>query len=248
MTVYNCGSLNIDRVFKVHDFVRPGETLASLSVSELAGGKGLNQSLALARAGATAVHVGCVGKDGVFLKELLANNGVDTRHVLVKDDLFTGQAMIQVADSGENAIVLYAGANHAITASMVLQTLGEAKGGDVLLLQNETSCVAEALEFGASHGLKVVFNPAPMTPEVLGYPLEKVDILIVNEVEAATLAENGDLRSRLPKTDVLLTLGSRGSRWLGKDGYECEVPAHKVENVVDTTAAGDTFIGYFLAA
>jgi len=248
MTVYNCGSLNIDRVFKVHDFVRPGETLASLAVSELAGGKGLNQSLALARAGATAVHVGCVGKDGVFLKEMLAKNGVDTRHVLVKDGLFTGQAMIQVADSGENAIVLYAGANHAITASMVSQALTEAKEGDVLLLQNETSCVAEALEFGASHGLKVVFNPAPMTPEVLGYPLEKVDILIVNEVEAATLAENGDLRSRLPKTDVLLTLGSRGSRWLGKDGYECEVPARKVENVVDTTAAGDTFIGYFLAA
>ena len=248
MSVFNCGSMNIDRVFRVHDFVRPGETLSSIAVSELAGGKGLNQSIALARAGGDVIHIGCVGNDGVFLKELLSKNGVDTQNVVVKDDLFTGQAMIQVADSGENAIVLFAGANYAITADMLSVALECAKEGDFLVLQNETSCVADCIEIGAKRGLRVVFNPAPMTEDVLQYPLEKVDILVVNEIEAAAIADNGDLRKRLPNVDVLLTLGSKGSRWIGRDGYECDVAAHKVEKVVDTTAAGDTYIGYFVAA
>ena len=248
MSVFNFGSINIDRVFRVHDFVRPGETLSSLSVSELAGGKGLNQSLALARAGGDVIHIGCVGKDGVFLKDLLANNGVDTRNIVENDNMFTGQAVIQVSDSGENAILLFAGANHALTAEIASNALSVAQAGDYLLLQNETSCVAECIEIGAKHGMKVFFNPAPMTKDVLLYPLQSVDILIVNEVEAAALDAKGDLHKRFPNMDILLTLGSRGSRWLGKDGTICNVAAKKVENVIDTTAAGDTYIGYLIAA
>ena len=239
MKVLNFGSLNIDLVYRVREFVRPGETISARSFARFAGGKGLNQSVALARAGATVLHAGAVGADGGFLVELLRENGVDCSAVAVLDDAPSGHAVIQVSDAGENSIVLYPGANHRITPELIDRALALTEPGDILLLQNEISSMAEIMRRAAGHGLRIFFNPAPMTEEVAAYPLELVDTLIVNETEWEALS------GMFPpfKVNVLQTLGARGAVYNRK----IIVPAERVENVVDTTAAGDTFIGYFIA-
>ena len=163
--------------------------------------------------------------------------------------------MIQVNSKGENAIVLFAGANHTLSSEEFAAVLNNMQAGDYLLLQNEVNNVGEFIRMGYEHGLKVVFNPAPVTDQVKTYPLELVNILVVNEVEAAEIAGNvpeenilETLRQKYPATDLLLTLGSRGALWCSRNGSVEQVSACKVDKVVDTTAAGDTFIGYFLAA
>lgn len=251
MRVLNLGSLNIDRVFRVPHLVRGGETLASRSVQVFAGGKGANQSTALARAKAAVAHCGRVGPDGAWLIERLAAEGVDTRWIAVGDTP-TGQAIIQVDDSGENAIVLLHGANHEIDQAQIDAALTAVGRDAIFLTQNETSGVGYCIDRAAELGLPVVFNPAPFTPDVTSYPLDRVGLLILNESEAAGLtgqtdpaAAVTDLRRRFSKTDVILTLGAAGVLYDGRDG-RLHVPAHPTE-VVDTTAAGDTFIGYFLA-
>ena len=255
MKILNCGSLNIDRVLHVNAFVRPGETLAAESMVLLPGGKGLNQSLALARAGAEVIHYGAVGEDGIFLKDILSENSVQTSPVKVRTNHASGQAMIQVNKQGENAIVLYAGANHTLTCDEFSMALKLIQPGDYLLLQNEVNNVDKFIRMGHEYGLKIVFNPAPATPQIADYPLELTDILVVNEIEAAELAgvTAADkapeiLRRKYPDTSLLLTLGSRGSLWLDQDGTIIHAAACSCGQVVDTTAAGDTFIGYFLAA
>jgi ribokinase len=241
--VYNLGSLNIDRVFRVPHLVRPGETLAASSYAELAGGKGLNQSVALARAGAPVTHIGRVGADGLWLREKLAAEGVDTQFVSVGPGA-TGQAIIQVDDAGENSIVLLAGENTQIVAEEIDQALAQAQLGSWLLVQNETSGVAHAMQIAKRQGLQVAFNPAPCDERVASYPLELVDLLCVNESEAVPF--QGALRDRLRECEVLLTLGAGGAMLQSAAG-ELHVAAARVP-VVDTTAAGDTFLGYFLAA
>ncbi len=204
-TVYNLGSLNIDRVFRVAHIVRPGETLASTSLAEFAGGKGANQSVALARAGARVVHIGKIGADGVWLRDRLAAEGVDVGSIAV-GTAPTGQAIIQVDDAGQNAIVLLSGANAEITPEEIDAALAVAPAGSWLLAQNETSGVAHAIQAAKRRGLRVAFNPAPLDERVADYPLDLVDLLCVNETEAAVL-RGGAVR---PAGDILLTLGSRG--------------------------------------
>lgn len=239
MKVINFGSLNIDLVYRVRDFVRPGETISAASFARFPGGKGLNQSIALARAGAQVLHAGAVGTDGGFLLELLRENGVDTSAVEVSDDIPSGHAVIQVADSGENAIVLYPGANHHITEALIDRALALTEPGDILLLQNEISAMAGIMRRAHDRGLRIFFNPAPMTEAVAAYPLDLVDTLIVNETEWEALS------GMFPpfKVNILQTLGARGAVYNDR----IVVPAERVGNVVDTTAAGDTFIGYFIA-
>ena len=251
MRILNIGSLNIDYVYAVDHFVRPGETLASLNFSVFAGGKGFNQSIALARAGAAASHVGKVGKDGAWLIARLEKEGVDASAVGV-EEAATGHAIIQVIPSGENAIVLHGGANQRVCASDIARALAGHGAGDYLLVQNETSSVADAIRGGAGRGLKVVFNPAPMSPAILGYPLDLVDIFILNETEAEGLTGKtapDDIRAAMlgqfPGAMTVLTLGERGAVCFDA-GTMLEQPAVAV-NAVDTTAAGDTFTGYFLA-
>lgn len=248
--ILNLGSINLDHVYAVDHFVRPGETLASADYQLHAGGKGYNQTIALARAGADVAHLGAVGEEGQWLVERLAKEGVATDRIAMIDAA-TGHAIIQVTPEGENAIVLYAGANHAIDGDAIRAALAKLGSGDWLLTQNETSAVAEAMRQAKERGLKIAFNPAPMTDAVHDYPLDLVDLLIVNETEAEALAgESAEgagaaLRKRYPQADVLLTLGSQGAKFLGKEG-EIFQAAEKVK-AVDTTAAGDTFIGFFLA-
>ena len=252
MAILNFGSLNIDHVYNVDHFVRPGETLSSTAYSQFAGGKGANQSIALAQAGAAVLHAGKLGHDGAWLKRKLEGFGVDTRYLDLVDGP-SGHAVIQVAGDGENAIILHGGANHAIGADDAQRILGDFGPGDTLLLQNEISAMPDIMACAAEQGLRVVFNPAPMHRDVPGYPLDKVDCFIVNEIEAAQLSgrEEEDrvlaaMRDAYPAAAVVLTLGARGVRYADGES-ELSVPAREVETV-DTTAAGDTFIGYFLAA
>lgn len=252
MTILNFGSVNIDHVYRVDHLVRPGETIASSDYQQFSGGKGFNQSIALARAGAAVSHAGRIGADGVWLREQLAAEGADVRFLEVIDGP-SGHALIQVDAAGENAIILFGGANRTFTPQDVRAILENLEAGDWLLLQNEISALPEILQMAGERGLRVVFNPAPMGAEVLGYPLDGVSIFILNEVEgeAFTGASEPDgilagMRRRFPAATVVLTLGAAGAVF--DDGTQrIRVPAQRVD-AVDTTAAGDTFIGYFLAA
>lgn len=251
MHVWNLGSINLDRVFQVPRIVRPGETLASRSVATFAGGKGANQSIALARAGAKVRHIGRVGEDGRWLLERLASEGVNVSHIQVAAEP-TGQAIIQVDETGQNAIVLDPGANHAITRDDIERALAASRPGDWFLTQNETSQVADAIRIAKARGLRVAFNPAPMTDSVLDCPLEVVDLLVVNETEAAVLTGLEDAQDQLrscierwPNCEVVLTRGAQGALARGSNWHLAQA-ASKTQ-VVDTTAAGDTFLGYYLA-
>ena len=165
----------------------------------------------------------------------------------------TGHAIIQVTPSAENAIVLFGGANHEMTSKDIMYALDNVKPADWVSTQNETSGIEQVLIQAKEKGLRVAFNPAPMTESVKQLPHECIDLLIVNEIEAEEISGRQDLdqiehyfRQDWPHAEVLITLGKAGVRMLKKD-ITIDVPAFKVE-AVDTTAAGDTFIGYFLSA
>lgn len=255
MAILNFGSLNIDYTYAVDHFVTAGETLASTNLAVNAGGKGLNQSLALAKAGAPVKHAGMVGEDGRFLVELLQDEGVNTELLHISDTVRSGNAIIQTDPSGENCILLYGGANQAIEETYVDEVFSHMEQGDWILLQNEISCLDYIISSAIRNGLRLILNPSPVTPELLRYDLSGVDLLVLNEIEAAAIAEvDSDLdpaalaqavRKRLPHPTVVLTLGRRGSIYLGDD-IEAHQDAFTVD-AVDTTGAGDTFTGYLLA-
>jgi len=249
--ILSFGSLNIDHVYQVEHLVRPGETVAGNQYFRFAGGKGLNQSLAMARAGARVFHAGKIGADGLWLKQLLIDNGVDVSFVKVVKGP-TGHAIIQVNRKGENAIVIHGGANQEIKASEVGHIFKEFMPGDFLVIQNEISAVPTIIKQAASRGLQIFFNPTPMRPEVLNYPLRLVSYFIINEVEGAQLTRRRRpkeilevMQENFPQASVVLTLGERGACFSGP-GKRIAIPAVKVK-AVDTTAAGDTFIGYLVA-
>lgn len=249
--VLNFGSLNIDYVYSVDHFVRPGETIPSIKHCRYVGGKGCNQSIALALAGARVFHAGMIGGDGLFLKERLNKAGADTRFVSVVDGP-SGHAIIQVNRRGENAILINGGANQMITASFVRNVLKRFGNNGILLLQNEISSIPEIMKEACRRGLRILFNPAPMTREVKTYPLQLVDCFIVNEIEGAELTGEKKpeliasvMRRRYPNASVVITLGSKGVLFCD-DSSIIKTSAMKV-SAVDTTAAGDTFTGYFVA-
>ena len=252
MKILNFGSINIDRVYQVAHIVRPGETLAGSSLSIFAGGKGNNQSIALARAGAPVFHAGKVGKDGAWIVRELKKAGADVQFVKT-DSGPTGHAVIQVAGSAQNAIVLFPGANRTITSQEIRACLAHFGKGDILLLQNEINAIPEIMQAARQAGITIWFNPAPFDETVMTYPLSLVDCFIVNEIEAAGLSGEKagksaltTLATRFPAADILMTLGAKGAL-LRSGTRQWSVPAPKVK-AVDTTAAGDTFIGYYAAS
>lgn len=256
MKILNFGSLNIDHVYKVEDFVRPGETISALSYEHFCGGKGANQSLALARAGAHVFHGGKIGQDGLFIKNLLETDNVDCRYLEISDTVATGHAMIQVSSSGENCIVLFGGANTDISLEHIKNALAVCSPGDILLLQNEINNIASIIDLADQAGLKIFFNPAPFNEQVLNYPLDKIDTFIVNEIEGSELAGTcsdmpeeimDKLQKDYPSASFVITLGAKGAMYRSAT-EKLFVPPCKVDKVVDTTAAGDTFIGYFIAS
>ena len=253
MKVVNIGSLNIDKVYSVEHFVAAGETILSNTMETFLGGKGFNQSLALARAGVEVFHAGAIGQDGVELKNTLEASGVKTNHLQVLNTV-SGHAVIQLTPKGQNCIIVYGGANSALTKEAIDTTLAGFAPGDILLVQNETSCVGYAIEKAKELGLKVAFNPSPITKELLEYPLHLVDYFLLNEVEGQILSHNDSedhqqilsaLCTRFPNAAIVLTVGKNGV--LYKDASTSA--SHGIYNVpvVDTTGAGDTFCGYFLA-
>ncbi|MGJ3242162.1 MAG: PfkB family carbohydrate kinase [Opitutales bacterium] len=252
--ILNIGSLNIDRVYRVESFTAPGQTQAAAGFSEGVGGKGLNQSVALGRAGAAVSHLGFTGPEGRFLVDCLREAGVDVDPVGILDAQPSGHAVIEVDDSGENRIIIVPGANHELTDAAVASAL-EAVRPDWVLLQNETNRVAETLAQAADTGARVCFNaaPAPAADLAGALPLDRLHVLVVNRQEMAVLSGEADadaslkkLRKRFPRLEIVLTLGGAGARVAGPDG-EADVDAFAVEPV-DTTGAGDTFTGYFLQA
>lgn len=251
MAIINFGSINIDHVYLVPHFVKPGETLSSTDYHSVLGGKGANQSIAAALAGSNVKHVGSVHTNDAGFTHSIRASGVDCTHIKEQTSVATGHAIIQVTEDGENAIVLFSGANHALDLQQIDDALEDATPNDWVLLQNETNAIGSVINAAAEKGLKVAFNPAPMTRDVQGLPLEKVDLLIVNEIEAMQLvdADNVDkaqteLALRYPQSRIVLTLGKKGVRFIHGKTF-VEVTAFKVD-ALDTTAAGDTFIGYFL--
>lgn len=254
MKVLNFGSLNIDYVYKVDHFVGKGETLSSQSLNVFTGGKGLNQSVALGRAGAEVYHAGCIGRDGIFLLDILKSAGADVGHVAVLEDIRTGNAIIQNDSEGDNCILLYGGANQAVTKEQVDQTFADFSKGDYLILQNEINELPYIVERAHELGMNIVLNPSPMNEKIRELNLEAVDWFILNEIEAGQLTgvekTDGDglisaLLKRFPKARIVLTMGAVGS--LYADEKKSAVQGIYPVRVVDTTAAGDTFTGYFMA-
>lgn len=252
MKILVYGSLNIDHVYQLPHFLRPGETLSSLSYQRNSGGKGLNQAIALARAGQEVWFAGGIGQDGLFLRDALTAEGVDVRLLQVSDTP-TGHAIIQVDAQGGNAIVLYGGANQSVTEDAICQAIAQCNSGDLLLLQNEINLVPQIIREAKAQGLQIALNPSPASPEMTSWPLELVDWLLLNEVEGhdltgCTAPEDilDALHEKYPACRVVLTLGEQGAFY--SDGqqrmHQPAIPAQ----AVDTTAAGDTFTGYFLQA
>lgn len=253
MKILNFGSLNIDYVYHVEDFVRKGETISSSELNVFAGGKGLNQSIALSKAGLKVYHAGVIGEDGVFLKTCLEEAGVDTSYIRVLENAHTGNAIIQKNHEGDNCIILYSGANYMITKEMADTILHDFGKGDWIVLQNEISELPYILEEAHKKGMKIAVNPSPMNHNIFLLNPNQIDLIILNEIEAEglvgvtsdlkTLKEK--LREKIPFAEIVLTLGEEGSIYISEK-EEVKQKIYKVK-VEDTTAAGDTFTGYFIA-
>ena len=252
MKLLDFGSLNIDHTYQLPHLVRPGETLASDSYHKSEGGKGFNQAVALAKAGQEVYLAGAIGQDGLFLRDYLQELGVHTEHLCVLDAP-TGHAMIQLDTEGQNCIILFGGTNGMITEAMIDEVLTDFGAGDYLLLQNEISHVDSIICAAHAKGMHIILNPSPMSPELLTWPLELVEWFILNEIEGADITGKtqpeemlDELLRRYPACHVVLTLGERGSVYA--DATQRMDQSIVTAHTVDTTAAGDTFTGYFIHA
>jgi ribokinase len=248
MTIYNFGSVNIDFVLRVPHLPGPGETLHATGHSSGLGGKGANQSVAAARAGATVFHIGAVGEDGRMPREVMERAGVRLDH-LAEVDGPTGQALILVDEEAENNIVLLAGANACQSAERIKAALASAKAGDTLMMQNETNCQVEAARMAADKGMRMIYSAAPFDAQAVQAVLPHVSLLLVNRVEAEQLSGALSIAlADLPVDAVAVTKGAEGADWHDlKSGQTLSLPSPKV-TAVDTTGAGDCFAGYLAAA
>ena len=257
MKILSFGSLNIDYVYSVPHFVKKGETLSAKELNVYTGGKGLNQSIALARAGVETYQAGAIGTDGLFLLEQLKEAGVKTDLVKILDDVRTGNAIIQNDDEGDNCIVLFGGANQAITKEQVDEVFKDFTNEDYLLIQNEINELSYIVEKAKEEGMKIILNPSPMNEKIMKLPLDQIDYFILNEIEAMQILKMDKpeeidgkyiaslLHERFKDATIVLTLGSEGSVCISDDEY-VEQSIYKVK-AIDTTAAGDTYTGYFIA-
>jgi ribokinase len=255
MKILSFGSLNLDYVYQVDHFVGARETIASLGMEIHCGGKGLNQSVALSRAGASVYHAGMVGKDGESLVDFLKQASVNTELISRNSHIMTGHAIIQIDQgTGENCIITYAGANGTINAAFVEKVLSCFEPGDFAVFQNEINNVEYAIQRCKEQGMVVVFNPSPLDDKLKNSAVfQYVDYLLINELEGEQLSGKKlprdiclAIRQKYPKCITVLTLGSKGAMlydgnsFLTHDIYDVDV--------VDTTGAGDTFTGYFIAS
>ena len=255
MRILNFGSLNLDYVYQTDHFVRPGETLAAQSRTVKAGGKGLNQSVALARAGMAASHAGCLGPGGEPLKEFLEENGVDTEFLFPVQEA-QGHTVIQVDREGENSILLWGGSNRCVREEHVRKALGSFGQGDWLILQNEISGLPLILKLAAERGMHIALNPSPYDSALEKADLSAVEWLLVNETEAEQISGEREpekawekIHAKYPGMSLAVTLGKGGSTAFRACGGATEIHHEGAVPVAaaDTTGAGDTYTGYFIA-
>ena len=251
MKILNFGSINKDFFYSVNDFVKPGETISSIKYNVKIGGKGLNQSVGISKAGQKIYHAGIINKDDTFILDRLKKWNINCENIVLGVNP-TGHAIIQVDKNGENSIIIHGGANHDFDIKFIKSVLSKFDSGDILVLQNEINNIKEIID-GAHHKkMKIVFNPAPFNNEILSYDLNKISTLILNQTEGEALSKEKKpvnilkvLNSKFNNTEIILTLGEKGSLYSFKDEL-LKIKAHKVDTV-DTTGAGDTFIGYYVA-
>lgn len=252
MKVLCFGSLNIDYVYGVDHNVRSGETENSTSLSVNCGGKGLNQSIALSRAGVNVWHAGMIGEEGSDLKEKCIQNGVNVDFIRTVGGR-SGHTIIQVDKEGNNSIILFGGANRCISETFIDEVLSAFEEGDMIILQNEISLTDVIIRKAYEKGLSIVLNPSPYNEEIDKFDLDKVSYLFLNEIEGEQMTGERDpdlilreIHKKYPRIKVVLTLGEDGSIY--SDGeHVCRQEAFKVK-ATDTTAAGDTFTGFFISA
>ena len=250
----NLGSLCIDLVFSVPNIAQEGETVAGSDMAEYPGGKGLNQSIAASMAGSSVSHYGAVGKDGAILLDALSGAGVNTSHIL-RLPQNSGRAFIQVDGQGQNAIVIDGGANRQIPITLVEEALSTLDAGDWLLLQNEINDLEQVIERADALGAQIALNLAPIDYRISAYPYSLLDLLIVNKVEGQAVAGSTDegvdlalnLVGKFPTTSILLTDGRKGSYLLDVESDTLTTTGAFAVDVVDETAAGDAFVGYFMS-
>ena len=251
MKIVNYGSINLDHVYQVDHIVQPGETLLAADQNLFCGGKGLNQSIALAKAGAKIYHAGVVGEDGDILLDALRAAKVDITHIRRAPGA-SAHTVIQVDRNGQNCIIVFSGENMRPSEADIDRVLADFAPGDAVLMQNELFNTPLMMRKAAEKGLAIIFNPSPVSREMLSYPLETVSWFLLNEIEGEALTGETDpgrildvLAKKFPNGSVVLTLGANGA-WAMDRGQRFFQPAFEVQ-AVDTTAAGDTFTGFFLA-
>lgn len=251
MKILNIGSMNIDYVYKVDHIVKEGETQNVFAVETNVGGKGLNQSVAASRAGGKVYHAGLVGKDGDILMDYLKESGVDIGFIQ-KSDVNQGHAIIQVDKEGKNSILVYGGSNKMITKAYVDEVLKQFDENDYLMLNNEISELEYIIQKAHERSMQIVLNVSPIDDAILNIDYDKVDYIVINEIEGEALSGHKEpekilsaLLSKYPNLNILLTLGVDGSLYIDKL-QSLKQETYKVP-VKDTTAAGDTFMGYFVA-
>ena len=246
------GSLNLDFIYRVPHIAAPGETLSSSRLSLSCGGKGLNQSIALAKAGSEVYLAGSVGPDGTPLRKIASENGVNISLLRTIEER-TGNAIIQVSDAGENSIILFGGSNLCNSTAYIDETLSHFEAGDILLLQNEINNLPYIMQMASEKGMLIALNASPCNKNIFSCPLDLIHFLFVNEIEGGMLSgtdEPGEmvwpLRKLCPQAHIILTLGEKGSLYF--DGETLHKGTCFKARIVDTTGAGDTFTGYFLTA
>ena len=251
MKVLNIGSMNLDHVYNVDHIVQPGETEASEDMNVFLGGKGINQSMALAKAGVKVYHGGLIGEDGQPFLDACKEYGVNADHIKMIEGK-TGHAIIQVDKNAQNCFLLYGGANQKLTECYVDEVLSSFESGDILLLQNEVNQLPYIVDQAYAKGMQVALNPSPFNEKLNQVDLKKVSIFLLNEVEGGQITGMTDpddvlekMREMFPHAKIVLTLGKDGAKYAEGDVTYFQ-PIFKVQ-AVDTTAAGDTFTGYFLA-
>ncbi len=246
------GSLNLDKTYLLKRFTKPGETVSAIDFTCCCGGKGFNLAVAMSRAGDEVWMAGSVGSDGQVFYDTLTREGVRT-DLLRRSEYPNGHAVIEADEKGQNSIIVVAGSNGDIPIGYVDEVLSHFEAGDLIILQNEISNVAYIMRRAKQRGLRIAYNPSPINDQLVSCDLSWADYLFVNEVEGELLTGEKDwegmmrvLRQKYPAQTVILTLGERGSCYEDAEGLRfcCGILPVKA---VDSTAAGDTFMGYFLS-
>ena len=251
MKVLNIGSMNLDLVYSVDHIVQPGETEASFALDTFLGGKGLNQSMALAKAGVEVYQGGMIGEDGQVFLDACRQYGVNADHIRTVEGK-SGHAVIQRDKNAQNCILLYGGANQMLTEEYVDEVLSHFQAGDILLLQNEVNMMPYIVDKAYEKGMQIALNPSPFNEKLDAVDMKKISIFLLNEVEGnqvtgLTAPDEiiAEMLERFPNAKIVLTLGKDGAVYADAEQKHFQ-PIFKVK-AVDTTAAGDTFTGYFLA-